>query len=97
MLTNAQFANSVECTIASKINDTPKCVYLSISKLHTILTTANLFAYNNISQICYCGQISLQNAAVNCSYSDNLTPLGVPFISLGIGTQHFVFLLLERK
>ena len=27
----------------------------------------NLLAHNNISQICYCGQISLQSAAVNCS------------------------------
>ena len=24
---------------------------------------------HNISQICYCGQISLQSAAVNCSFS----------------------------
>ena len=28
------------------------------------------------SQICHYGQISLQSAAVNCSFSDNLTPLG---------------------
>ena len=34
---------------------------------------ANLLAHNNISQICYCGQISLQSAAVNCSF---LTPMG---------------------
>ena len=37
---------------------------------------------HNISQICYCGQISLQSAAVNCSFSDNLTSLGVTFILL---------------
>ena len=44
---------------------------------HSILSTANLLAHNNINQICYCGQISLQSAAVNCSFSDKLTPLGV--------------------
>ena len=48
----------------------------------SILAVANLLAHNNISQICYCGQISLQSAAVNCSFSDNLTPLGVTFILL---------------
>ena len=37
---------------------------------------------NDISQICYCAQISLQKATVNCSFCDNLTPLGVPFILL---------------
>ena len=54
----------------------PKGVYLCISKLHSILTVANLLAHNNTIQICYCGQISLQSAAVNCSFSDNLTPFG---------------------
>ena len=58
------------CTIASKRFATPKVVYLSISKLHSILAVANLLALNNISQICYCGQISLQRAAVDCSFSD---------------------------
>ena len=43
--------------IASKINVTPDEVYLPISKLHSILAVANLLAHNNISQICYCGQI----------------------------------------
>ena len=62
----------------------PKCVYFPISKLHSILAVANLLAHNNKSQICYCGQISLQSAAVNCSFSDNLTPLGVSFILLAI-------------
>ena len=56
-----------------------KDVYLPISMLHSILAVANLFAHNNISQICYCGQISLQSAAVNCSFSGNLTPDGVTF------------------
>ena len=55
---------------ASKINDTPKGVYSPISKLQSILVVANLLAHNNKSQICYCGQISLQSAAVNCSFSD---------------------------
>ena len=54
--------------IASKSNDTPKGVYLPISKLQSILAVANLLAHNNKSQICYCGQISLQSAAVNCSF-----------------------------
>ena len=31
-------------------------------------SVANLLAHNNISQICYCGQITLQSAAVNCSF-----------------------------
>ena len=46
-------------TIESKINVTPKGVYKSISKLHSILAVANFLAHNNISQICYCGQISI--------------------------------------
>ena len=50
-------------------------VYLPISKLHSILAVANLLAHNYISQICYCGQISLQSATVKCRFSDNLTPL----------------------
>ena len=57
-------------TIAIKVNVTPKGVYLPVSKLHSILVVANLLAHNNKSQICYCGQISLQSAAVNCSFSD---------------------------
>ena len=52
--------------------------------LHSILAVANLLAHNNISQLSYCGQISLQSAAVNCSVSDNLTPLGVTFILLAM-------------
>ena len=51
-----------------KINVTPKGVYLPISKLHSILAAANLLAHNNMSQICYCGQISLQSAAINCIF-----------------------------
>ena len=57
------------CTIASKINVTSKGVYLPIS--NSILAVANLLAHNNISQICYCGQLFLlQSVAV--SFCDNL-------------------------
>ena len=62
----------------------PNGVYLPILKVHSILAVVNLLAHNNISQICYCGQISLQSAAVNCSFFDNLKPLGVPFILLAM-------------
>ena len=63
------------CTIASKINVNPIGAYLPISKLRSILPVANLLALNkhNVSQICYCGQISLQSAAAKFSFSDNLT------------------------
>ena len=47
---------------------------------------ANLLAHNNISQICYCGQISLQSAANNCSLSDNLTLLKGNIYFAGDGT-----------
>ena len=71
-------------TIVSKINVTPNGVYLPFSKLLSILPVAISLAHNNISQICYCGQISLQSAAVNCSFSENLTPFGVTFILLAM-------------
>ena len=58
-----------ECTIASKINVAPKGVKFPISKLHSILAVANILAHNNISQICYCGQVSLLSDVVNCSFS----------------------------
>ena len=63
--------------MGSKINDASKGVHLPIElKSYPILAVANLLAHNTISQICYCSQISLQSAAVNCSFSNNLTPLG---------------------
>ena len=62
----------------------PKGVYLLISNLHSILAVANLHTHNNISQICYCGQVSLQSAAVNCSFSDILAPLGAMHILLAM-------------
>ena len=40
----------------------------------------NFLAYNNIAKsksVANCRQISLQSAAVDCSFSDNLIPLGV--------------------
>ena len=57
----------------------PQRCLLAISKLHSILDVANLLAHNNIRQICYWNQNSLQSAALNSSFSDNLTPLGVTF------------------
>ena len=77
--------------IASKINGTPKGVYLPISKLHSILAEANLLAHNNKSPICYCGQISLQSAAVNCSFSDTF---GGNIYFAGYGTQKLVMGML---
>ena len=56
------------CTIGSKINATP---YVFIC-LFSISDEANLFAHNNKSQICYCDQILLQSAAVNCSFSETI-------------------------
>ena len=70
----------------------PKGVYLPISKLHSILAVANLLGHNNKSQICYCGQISLQSAAVNCSSS---ATMGVTFILLAmlrsVGSRYMVY------
>ena len=85
-----------ECTIASKINVTTKSASLPISKLQSILAVANLLAHNNISEICYCGPISLQSAAVNCIFSDNLTPLGVTFILLAMVELVYLTLRLTQ-
>ena len=38
----------VSRTINSKINGTPKYVYLPISMLHSILAVVNLLAHNNL-------------------------------------------------
>ena len=51
---------------------------------HSISAVANLLAHNNISLISYSDQISLQSVVINCSFSDNLTPLGVTFILLAM-------------
>ena len=66
----------------SKINVTPKGGYLPISKLRSILAVGNLLAHNNKSQTCYCGQISLQSAAVF------LTPLGGNIYFARDGSSH---------
>ena len=39
----------LDYTINSKINGTPKGVYLPISKIHSILVVTNLLAHNNIT------------------------------------------------
>ena len=62
----------------------PQGVYLPISKLHSILAVSNLLAHNNKFKIFNRGQISLQSAADNCSFSDNLTPLGVAIVLLAM-------------
>ena len=43
----------------------PERCLLSHFETNSILAEANLLAHNNISHICYCGQISLHSAAVN--------------------------------
>ena len=84
-VTIIKFLGQFPSNITSKINVTPKDVYLPISKLHSFLAVTNSFALNNISQICYCGQILLQSAAVNCVFFfENLKHLGVTFISLAM-------------
>ena len=62
----------------------PQRCLLANLKVHSILAVANLIAHNNMNQICYCGQILLQSAAVKCSFSDNLAPMGVTFILLAV-------------
>ena len=39
---------SMKCTLNSKINGTPKGVYLPISKIDSILAVANSLAHNNL-------------------------------------------------
>ena len=72
----------------SKINITPKGVYLPNSKLHSILAVANLLAHNNISQICYCGQISLPSAVDNCSFPWQFDTFGCNIYFAGDGTYN---------
>ena len=61
-----------------------KCLLAHFEAIRTILTIVNLLAHNNISQICYCGQISLLSAAVNRNFSYSRAPLGVTFILLAM-------------
>ena len=65
----------------------PKGLYSLISKL--ILAVANLLAHNN--KICYCGQISLQSAAVFSWLSDTF---GGTIYFAGDGTQN-IFVVLQ--
>ena len=46
----------------------PQRCLLAHFEAASILAVSNLLAHNNKSQICYSGQISLQSAAVNCSF-----------------------------
>ena len=69
----------------------PKGVYLPISKVDLILAVVNLLTHNSKSQICYCGQISLQSAAVNCSFSD--TSGGTIYFA---GDATCLFLITQR-
>ena len=46
------------CAIYSKVNGTPKGVYLPVSKLHSILAVGNLLAHNNL-WLCYYVQVNL--------------------------------------
>ena len=65
-------------TIASKINVTPKGVYLPVSKLHSILTAANyLPIITKVKFVTACCQISWE------------TPLGVTIILLAKVHIHF--------
>ena len=68
----------------------PKRVFLPISKLHSILAIANLLAHNDVSQICYTASpISLQSAAVNCSFNDCLATWGYHLFCWRWYIKHF--------
>ena len=70
------------CTINSKINGTPKGLYLPISKLHSILAIVNLLAHDSL-WLCYYGQVNsqkLKSSVASKWASKNLW--GVPFILL---------------
>ena len=60
LLTRCALSPCKHCTINSKINGTPssKGVYLPISKLHSILTVANLLAYNNNNRVVIMGKLT---------------------------------------
>ena len=54
----------------------PRCLLAHFEAIHSFSAVANLLAHNNISQICHCGQISLQSAAVIWILFYNLTSFG---------------------
>ena len=49
--------NIILCAIYSKINGTPKGVYLPFPKLHSIFAVANLLAHNNL-WLCFYVQVN---------------------------------------
>ena len=69
--------------ISSKINGTPKNVYLTISKQHSTLAVANLLAHNNISQICYCVKFHYKVLQLTAVFWQS-DIFGVPFIFLAM-------------
>ena len=81
------------CTIANKINVTPKGVYLPISKLYSILAVGNLLAHNNKSQICYCSQITSQSALTAVF----MTSLGVTLILLAMVQGVIILFKIEHN
>ena len=64
-----------QCTIAYKINGTPKVVYLAISKLHSILAVANLLAHNFIT-ISYYGQVNSLKLKSSVALNGQVNPFG---------------------
>ena len=68
-------------------------IYLPISKIQSILAVANLLTHNDTSQICNCGQISLQSApyAVNCIFLKFDTFRGNIYFA-GDGTSNITYI-----
>ena len=82
------------CTIKSKINGTPKGVYLPISKLLSILAVANSLAHNNITVRYYVQINSLWPKSTVASRWASKHFRGIPFILLlMVPLQIFEFLL----
>ena len=79
--------------MTSKINGTPKGVYLPISKLHSILAVPNLLAHNNVANHnLLCGSkfaIAKIKSVASKWASKHL--LGVPFILLLMVPNNFRF------
>ena len=68
-------------TVSSQLTKMKTAKMKKMQVVNLLFLAFNLFAHNNKSQICYCDQISLRSAAVNCSF---LKPLKVTFISLAM-------------
>ena len=67
---------SCECPSACKVNvNSQRSLLAHFEVTLDSIVIPKIHANDNISQICYGGQISSQSNAVNCSFSDNLTPL----------------------